>query len=366
VKANSVTASYDAQDRLTRYGTTAYSHDAAGDLVDKTDSIGQRTVYQYDPLGNLLGVTLPNGTAISYLNDGSNRRVGKKINGSLAKQFLYSDRLRIVAELDSAGAVVSHFVYGANSVLAYLIKGGVNFRIVADHLGSVRLVVNATTGAIIQRMDYDSFGNVIADTNPGFQPFGFAGGLYDPDTRLLRFGARDYDAETGRWTNRDPIAFAGGATNLYRYVSNDPVNSTDHSGKNEPPSESELASFLREVIQNTENVKGRVPATEGNLAKRYVREWATETLDALRNAGEARAAGAYNKTGCGFGEIVGTLGFILQVLDVANEYKRAVQNDLGLFEEEKLEQQEARDRGVKTSISCGGPFCLPISLDSGA
>jgi len=42
-------------------------------------------------------------------------------------------------------------------------------------------------------------GNVINDTNPGFQPFGFAGGLYDPDTRLTRFGVRDYDAETGRW-----------------------------------------------------------------------------------------------------------------------------------------------------------------------
>jgi RHS repeat-associated protein len=53
------------------------------------------------------------------------------------------------------------------------------------------------------------------DSNPGFQPFGFAGGLYDRDTGLVRFGARDYDAETGRWTARDPILFAGGQGNLY-------------------------------------------------------------------------------------------------------------------------------------------------------
>lgn len=52
----------------------------------------------------------------------------------------------------------------------YLIKGGVTYRIISDYLGSPRLVVDTTTGAIAQRMDYDEFGNVIADANPGFQP----------------------------------------------------------------------------------------------------------------------------------------------------------------------------------------------------
>jgi len=87
------------------------------------------------------------------------------------------------------------------------------------------------TGAIAQRIDYDAFGNVLTDSNPGFQPFGFAGGLYDPDTRLIRFGARDYDAATGRWTAKDPIRFAGGDPNLYGYVINDPVNWIDPTGK---------------------------------------------------------------------------------------------------------------------------------------
>ncbi len=68
------------------------------------------------------------------------------------------------------------------------------------------------------------------DTNPGFQPFGFAGGLYDPDTGLVRFGARDYDPATGRWTAKDPILFGGGDANLYAYVGNDPVNFIDPSG----------------------------------------------------------------------------------------------------------------------------------------
>jgi RHS repeat-associated protein len=80
-------------------------------------------------------------------------------------------------------------------------------------------------------MDYDEFGNVILDTFPGFQPFGFAGGLYDQHTKLTRFGARDYDAETGRWTAKDLIRFSGFDSNLYGYVFNNPVNSIDQSGK---------------------------------------------------------------------------------------------------------------------------------------
>jgi RHS repeat-associated protein len=83
---------------------------------------------------------------------------------------------------------------------------------------------------VAQRMDYDAFGNVISDTNPGFQPFGFAGGLYDRDSKLVRFGARDYDAETGRWTTKDPILFAGAQSNLFTYVDNDPVNAIDPDG----------------------------------------------------------------------------------------------------------------------------------------
>jgi RHS repeat-associated protein len=86
------------------------------------------------------------------------------------------------------------------------------------------------TGSVIQRIDYDEFGRVTTDTNPGFQPFGFAGGFYDRDTGLVRFGARDYDAITGRWTAKDPIQFRGHDGNLYAYVFNDPVNLIDPSG----------------------------------------------------------------------------------------------------------------------------------------
>jgi RHS repeat-associated protein len=71
---------------------------------------------------------------------------------------------------------------------------------------------------------------VLLDTNPGFQPFGYAGGIYDRDTGLVRFGARDYDPHTTRWTTKDPIRFAGGQANLYVYVANQPNMGIDPSG----------------------------------------------------------------------------------------------------------------------------------------
>jgi len=39
------------------------------------------------------------------------------------------------------------------------------------------------------------------------QPFGFAGGLRDDHTGMLRFGKRDHDPQAGRWTSKDPIRF---------------------------------------------------------------------------------------------------------------------------------------------------------------
>jgi RHS repeat-associated protein len=116
---------------------------------------------------------------------------------------------------------------------------GTAYRLITDHVGSVRLVVNAATGEVVQRMDYDAFGRVLRDTNPGLQPFGFAGGLYDDDTGLVRFGARDYDAHAGRWTAKDPILFAGADTNLYGYVRQDPLNQADVSGLVAPVDQTE-------------------------------------------------------------------------------------------------------------------------------
>ena len=123
------------------------------------------------------------------------------------------------------------FVYGTKiNCPDYIIKGDTIYKVVTDHLGSVRLVVNSVTGNVVQQIEYDEYGNLLFNSNPGWQPFYFAGGLYDQQTKLIRFGARDYDSETGRWVAKDPILFAGGVSNLYEYCVNDPVNLQDFSG----------------------------------------------------------------------------------------------------------------------------------------
>ena len=223
-------AEYDAQDRLLRYGDTTYAYTANGELKSQTRS-GQTVAYDYDELGNLRAVDLADGIRIDYLVDGRNRRVGKKVNGVLVQGFLYRDQLEPVAELNGSGQVVALFVYGSQlHVPDYMVKAGRTYRIASDHLGSPRLVIDMGTGEVVQQMDYDEFGRVILDTNPRFQPFGFAGGLYDPHTGFVRFGARDYNPEVGRWTAKDPIGFAGRDTNLYSYALADPVNLLDISG----------------------------------------------------------------------------------------------------------------------------------------
>lgn len=223
------TCSYDAQDRIASCDDTLYEHNLVGQRTRKTV---QNTVtrYDYDVLGNLRQVELPDGRVVEYEIDGQNRRIGKKVNGVRQWGLLYQTELAPIAQVDASNRAVSVFIYATwKHVPDYMIKDGRTYRFVLDHLGSVRLVVDAEIGTVEHRLDYDEFGNVLNDTNPEFQPFGFAGGLHDSDTGLVRFGVRDYDPEVGRWTAKDPGLFIDG-TNLYAYVNNDSINRTDPSG----------------------------------------------------------------------------------------------------------------------------------------
>ena len=190
------------------------------------------TQYEHDAYGRLRAVELPDGTLVEYDLDARGRRVGRSVDGVLQRAWIYDGQLDPVAELDGEGDVVSRFVYGSMPHVPDVIeRAGVTYRVLTDHLGSVRMVVNAANGSVAQRMDYGPWGEVVLDTNPGFQPFGYAGGMWDAATGLVQFGAREYDAGLGRWVSRDPVLFGGGV-NLFAYAANDPVNLVDPNGEN--------------------------------------------------------------------------------------------------------------------------------------
>ncbi|HXU62344.1 MAG TPA: RHS repeat-associated core domain-containing protein, partial [Polyangia bacterium] len=243
--------SYDAQDRLLTYGKFSYTYGAAGELATKTDTTtGRVTTYSYDSLGNLRSVALPDGRFVEYVIDGMNRRIGKKMNGVLTRGWLYEGR-RPVAELDGSGSVIVRYVYGsAMNAPAYVVAGGRTYRFVSDAVGTPRRVVDVATGTVAESMQIDEFGRTVTDSQPAFQSVKFAGGLGDPDTGLIRFGARDYDPEVGRWTSPDPIRFRGGDANLYVYVKNDPLNMVDGTGREISVSSPQLDVVLAELATN--------------------------------------------------------------------------------------------------------------------
>ena len=227
--SGSTTATYDARNQLVSWAGQTYSWLPDGSLAEIAGS-GGKTTLSFDQLGRLRGVTPPSGQAITYLVDADGRRIGREVGGKLIAGYLYDPAGQVIAQTDGTGAIVEQFGYDDLGHLALIQRGSTSERVVTDPNGSPRLVIDASSGRIVDAIAYDPWGRITSESAPGTLPFGFGGGLADPDTGLVHFGARDYDPATGRWTASDPIKFAGGDPNLYRYSGDDPVNRTDPSG----------------------------------------------------------------------------------------------------------------------------------------
>jgi RHS repeat-associated protein len=220
---------YSDEDHLLKAGEWTYQYDLDGFLITKNNSTN-KTLYYYSSRGELLTVLLPDGKRIDYVCDPLGRRIAKKVNGVVVEKYLWQGLTRILAVYDGGNILRQRFEYADERMPVAMKTGGATYYLSYDQVGSLRLVADGS-GNVVKRITYDSFGNILEDTNPPFTiPFGFAGGLHDSDTGLVRFGYRDYDPEVGRWTAKDPIGFAGGDTDLYGYVLNDPVNLVDPYG----------------------------------------------------------------------------------------------------------------------------------------
>lgn len=170
------------------------------------------------------------------MHDPLGRRIAKKVDGVITEKYLWQGLTRLLAVYDVNNSLLMRFEYADARMPVAMTAGGAKYYLAYDQVGTLKAVFDSSGNVLLKR-EYDSFGNILNEegTPPFEMPFGFAGGLYDKDTGLVRFGYRDYDPDTGRWTAKDPILFAGGDTDLYGYCLNDPVNLADPRGTEASP-----------------------------------------------------------------------------------------------------------------------------------
>jgi len=167
---------------------------------------------------------------IEYLHNADNQRVAKKVDGQIVEKYLWANLTTLLAVYDADDNFKQRFEYADNRMPISMTMDNEKYYLHYDQVGTLKAISNSSL-EIIKQISYDTYGNILSETNPSFRvPFRFAGGLYDADTKLTCFGFRDYDAYSGKWTAKDPIDFGGGDSNLYGYVLQDPASGIDPSG----------------------------------------------------------------------------------------------------------------------------------------
>jgi RHS repeat-associated protein len=227
--------------RLLTDGVYNYQYDNEGNRTLRTEiATGKVTEYAWDYRNRLSSVVFKDAAgnvvkSIEYSYDSSDRRISKKVDGTVAERYAY-DGANIALVFDGAGTQAHRYLYGAgvDQILADE-RGGSVVWALADNLGTVRDVVDGG-GVVLNHVVYDSYGRVISQTNPAVEfRYGYTGREQDNETGLDYYRARYYDSAVGRFISEDPIGFTAGDANLYRYVGNSPVNLVDSSGLQSHP-----------------------------------------------------------------------------------------------------------------------------------
>jgi RHS repeat-associated protein len=212
------------QDRLIQQAGVNYTFDDDGYLTQR----GSDT-FTYSARGELLNATVGGQTA-TYQYDGMGRRIGKTDTLGTV-QYLYGDLenpFRVTASRGPDNAPAFYYYDDYDTLYAFD-RNGMRYYVASDHLGTPKVITD-NVGNVVNVVTYDAFGVKLSDSNPSLNfPIGFAGGIADGITPLVRYGYRDYEPGTGRWVARDPILFEGDL-NLYVYVGNGPATYIDPSG----------------------------------------------------------------------------------------------------------------------------------------
>ena len=233
-----------ADNRLLENATHTFVYDDEGNLIRKTDKVsGEVTEFTYDHRNRLTTSTRKSSTGIvlnTVVNtyDTFDRRIGRTVDSDGAGpqaattvRTVY-DGEHAWADYTTSGTVIARYLYGdqTDQLLARWRPSDGTAWYLTDRQGTVRDLANSV-GTIVNTIEYDGFGRIISQTNAAVgDRFTYTGREWDADIGMLYYRARFYDATTGRFASQDPLGFAGGDANLYRYVGNNPTDFVDPSG----------------------------------------------------------------------------------------------------------------------------------------
>ena len=220
---------HDDDNRLLEDSGFTYAYDDNGNLITKTSKADDSvTSYIYDSFNRLTQVNLPDGNTASYSYDALGRRIGKNIDGALTS-YIY-DGEDIFLEYDGANALQARYSHGQQTDQPLVMeRGGQSYFYQADHLGSISKLTNSS-GTAVNAYEYDAYGRIESITENVANPYAYTSRELDQENGLYHYRARTYNPQTGRFLQQDPIGFAAGDANFYRYVFNNPQNFTDPSG----------------------------------------------------------------------------------------------------------------------------------------
>ncbi|MEF2231153.1 MAG: RHS repeat-associated core domain-containing protein [Pseudodesulfovibrio sp.] len=221
---------YTTDNRLRQAGNNGYTHDKNG-FRSIWNQAGQYTLYEYGADYRPLKAEKPEtGEVFEFTHDDQGRRAVKSRNGQPVEAYRWLDLLRLDGYHDGEAGYRFAYRGGERTPYAMQRENGEAAYLFYDQVGSLRVVADGD-GNMIKEVLYDPFGGIIEDSNPALRiPIGFAGGLHDRDLGFVRFGWRDYDTFTSRWTAPDPMGDAGGDPDWYGYCLDDPVNLSDPFG----------------------------------------------------------------------------------------------------------------------------------------
>jgi len=135
---------------------------------------------------------------------------------------IYQPEKIMVASLNSIRGLLVQSVVGQTGEEQKI------YYFINDHLGTPQKLLNESAN-VVWSADYKPYGEADVNVNTFSNEFRLPGQYYDSENGLHFNYHRYYDPSIGRYLRADPIGLDGG-TNLYSYVSNDPINSIDPLG----------------------------------------------------------------------------------------------------------------------------------------